>query len=454
MSEDNLHTKIQDYKARICVVGLGQVGLPTALTFSKQGYSVLGYDINENLLLLLSQRKSPFEEEGIQELISKCIESGKFEPRENLNECVEVCDIIIVCVATPTTNDVIPNLSYLENVCKSLAELDLDGKLVIIESSIPPGTFKDFVLPIITKKSKLGTSLWAAYVPERLSPGQAITEIQKIPRIIGHEDEVSGTLAKSLYQKIVNSKIFITNSRIAELSKLVENSYRDVNIAFANEISLICEKYRIDFAELVKVCNSHPRVNLLNAGPGVGGPCLPKDPYLLLNPTGSKKIKSTIITESRKINDLMPHHVSDLVKTALQAQGKSLEKCTVIILGTAYKANVSDTRFSPSEQIIKDLKQEKCEVLVYDPFTEETIGGKKIDDFNLDIVKSSDALVVVTDHDEFKNLDLKLFHSMKQKPIVVDTKRIFDSKKSEQLGINYISVGYNIGSNSNGIEEN
>jgi len=119
MSEDNLHTKIQDYKARICVVGLGQVGLPTALTFSKQGYSVLGYDINENLLLLLSQRKSPFEEEGIQELISKCVESGKFEPRENLNECVEVCDIIIVCVATPTTNDVIPNLSYLENVCKS-----------------------------------------------------------------------------------------------------------------------------------------------------------------------------------------------------------------------------------------------------------------------------------------------------------------------------------------------
>ena len=454
MSYDNLHTKIKNHKARICVIGLGQVGLPTALIFSKKGYSVLGYDINKDLLNLLLQRKSPFEEAGLKKLISNCIQSGKFEPNGNLKECIEVSDIIIVCVAIPTTNEIKPNLSFLENACKSLSELKLDGKLIIIESSIPPGSFKDFVLPIITKKSKLGKQFWAVYVPERLSPGQALNEIQATPRIIGSEDKDSGALAKLLYQNIVNSTIFITNSKVAELSKLVENSYRDVNIAFANEISIICEKYGIDFAELVKVCNSHPRVNLLMAGPGVGGPCLPKDPYLLLNPIGSAKIESRIILESRKINDHMPHHVSSLVKTALQSQGKTLEKCTIIILGTAYKGNVSDTRFSPSEEIIKDLKQQNCEVLVYDPLSDETFGGKKIDDFNIDTVKSCDAVVVVTDHDKFKNFDLKLFQNMKKKPIVVDTKRIFDSKKAEELGINYISVGYNKGSNPIDIERN
>ena len=428
MPFDDILKKIQNFQAQICVVGLGQVGLPTALTFSKLGYKVYGYDINKSLLASLSQKQSPFKETGIQELISQTIDSGKFQPNESLRDCVNNSEIIIVCVATPTTSDVQPNLSFLENAAKSLGELDLQEKLVIIESSIPPGTFKDFVLPIITNKCELGKNFWAAYVPERLSPSQAFSEIQATPRIIGKEDEESGQLAKSLYQNMVNSQIHVTNSKVAELSKLVENSYRDVNIAFANEISLICEKYAIDFGELVKVCNSHPRVNVHMAGPGVGGPCLPKDPYLLLNPTNGKKIESRIITESRKINDLMPHHVSDLVIDALLSQGKSLNDSTILILGTAYKGNVSDTRFSPSKEIIQDLLKKQCTVLVYDPFSTESFDAKKIDDLDKTIMENCDALVLVTDHDEFRNIDTGILQSMKEKPVIVDTKRIFNSK--------------------------
>ena len=405
MTYEQLFEKIQNFQANICVMGLGQVGLPTALIFSKQGYNVHGYDINKSILELLSQKQSPFKEDGIQELIIQTIENKKFTPNNSLNECVKQSDIIIVCVATPITSNIQPNLSFLEKASKSLSELDLKNKLVIIESSIPPGTFKEFILPIITKNTFLGNNFWAAYVPERLSPGQAFSEIQKTPRIIGHEDEQSASLAKSLYQKIVNSQIFVTNSKIAELSKLVENSYRDVNIAFANEISIICEKYDIDFGELFTVCNSHPRVNLHVAGPGVGGPCLPKDPYLLLNPTKGSPIESKIIRESRKVNDLMPLHVSKLITNALELQGKSLITSTVLILGTAYKGNVSDSRFSPAKDVIYDLQQKQCKVLVYDPLTSESFNAEMIDNLSEQIIKKCDALVVMTDHDEFRNIN-------------------------------------------------
>ena len=440
MPYEQLSKKIQNFQASICVVGLGQVGLPTALTFAKQGYKVYGYDIDKSLIDSLSQKQSPFEEQGLKELISKTVENGRFEPNDSLDYCVNKSEIIIICVATPTT-DTQPNLSFLENASKSLGELDLEEKLVIIESSIPPGTFKDFVLPIIAQNSILGKNFWAAYVPERLSPGQAFSEIQKTPRIIGDEDGQSAELARSLYQSIVHSEIISTSSKTAELSKLVENTYRDVNIAFANEISLICEKYGTDFAELFRICNSHPRVNLHMAGPGVGGPCLPKDPYLLLNAIKGQKIESKIITESRKINDLMPLHISKLVTNALESQGKSLNDSTVLILGTAYKGNVSDARLSPSKLIIEDLQQ-KCNVLVYEPLAVETFGAEKINSLDRTVMEDCDALVVMADHDEFKDIDTEIFQSMRQKPIVVDTKRIFNSKNIEKLGIVYVSVGY------------
>jgi len=434
--------KIEKNDAKLCVIGLGQVGLPTALTFCNAGYDIIGYDINKNTLSKLESRQSPFEEKGLRNLLSQCIDSGRFHASDNLLDSVNLSDVIIVCVQTPIDEGIKPDLSALEKACKSLSEINLENKLIIIESSIPPGAFKDFVIPILSKKKGEKINFFIAYVPERLSPGQALLEIQITPRVIGTEDEKSGNLAKKLYEKIVKAEIFITKSKIAELSKLVENSYRDVNIAFANEISMICEKYGIDFMELLQICNSHPRVNLHKPGPGVGGPCLPKDPYLLLNPQGMPQIESAIIRESRKINDSMPHHVADLVLNALKSQNKKPSKCTILILGVAYKGNVSDTRFSPSREIISDLKKNGCNVLVNDPLSSEDFGGRVVKDI-WEGITSSDVLVFVTDHDDFKKLDLtKIKKIMKQIPIIVDTRRIFDSNEVEKKGIQYCAVGY------------
>lgn len=437
----DLLSKIEKHDAKICVIGLGQVGLPTALTFCQSSFDVTGHDINKDLLSSLNQSKVPFEEKDLEELLKSCIASGKFHTNSNVEESVRNADVIIVCVATPLTNDVMPDLLYLQKACQSISSVSLENKLVIIESSIPPGTFRGLIIPILEKKSKIGKNFSAAFVPERLAPGIALSEIKTTARVIGYADENSGNLAKSLYQKIVTSQIVSTPVEVAEVSKLVENAFRDVNVAFANEVGLICENYGIDVAELIKVCNSHPRVKLLQPGPGVGGPCLPKDPYLLLNPQGKEQIDSKIIIDSRKINDSMPYHIVELVLDSLKEHGKKISESTILVLGVSYKANVSDTRFSPAKNIVSQLSKNGCDVIVHDPKSRETFGGKRTENI-WESLSQSDVLVVVTDHDEFKNLDLAKIKQTIRTPILIDTRRIFSRTVAEGLGIKYISVGY------------
>lgn len=442
MSYDRLHSKVSQKSAKICIIGLGQVGLPTALTFCKEGYDVIGLDINKDLVLKLNQKKSLLTELGIDELLASCMEKGTFKATTNSTDAITTADVIIVCVATPINDEIKPDLSVLENVCSSLSKFSLENKLIIIESSIPPGTFEGLIIPLLGNKSEYGINYWTAFIPERFSPGQGLAEIQSTPRLIGCTDEKSGILAKTLYEKIVRSEILLVPIQVAEISKLVENTYRDVNIALANEISLICEKYGIDVEELIKVCNSHPRVDLLKPGPGVGGPCLPKDPYLLLNPQGMPPISSKLILESRKINDQMPSHVVNLIVESLASQNKDPKNSSILILGITYKANVNDTRFSPAKQIVTKLIDLGSKVYVYDPLTSETFRGEPVNDI-WSIMSLVDVLVVITDHNEFKKLDLsRIKQTMKQIPIIVDTRRIFTRKNVEEIGINYIAVGY------------
>ena len=434
--KNSLQNLIETKTAKIGIVGLGQVGLPTALSFCDVGFLVIGHDLNQTLLEKLSKGESPFEELGLSNLLKSCVKTKKLSIEQNFQKTIAESNIVIVCVPTPLGDSIKPDLSALENVCSSLSELSLDEKLVIIESSIPPGTMENIVLPYIQK-----SKCWVAFVPERLSPGQAFSEIKITPRIIGYIDKTSGELAKSLYEKLVTSQIFLTTAKVAEISKLVENTYRDVNVALANEISMICEKYGVDFAELQQVCNSHPRVNLLDAGPGVGGPCLPKDPYLLLNPFNSKTIDSKIIQNARIINDSMPEHVIEITKSALSKFSKDLKNSKVTVLGVSYKANVSDTRLSPAIGIISKLVQSGAQVHVFDPKTDESFGATKSSDL-WSSVSGSDVLIIVTNHDEFKNLNLQEIKSKMNTPILVDTRRIYSSKQAEEVGIMYCAIGY------------
>lgn len=432
---------IESKTAKLGVIGLGQVGLPTALSFADVGFDVLGNDVNKKLLNSLSKGTVLFEEEGLAELLHKCTQSSKFRTVERSDDLIRECDVIIVCVPTPLTEHVRPDMSYLEGVMSVLADSFLDGKLVIIESSIPPGTFEDMVLPYVQKKNTLGKNVWAAFVPERLAPGSATREIRTTPRVIGFRDADSGSLTQSLYSKMVSGKVITTDVRIAEISKLVENTYRDVNVALANEVSMICERYGIDFKELQSVCNSHPRVNLHSAGPGVGGPCLPKDPYLLLSPHRGGVIESKIIQHARRVNDSMPVHVVELVAAGLSSHGKTLDGSKIGIWGVAYKANVSDTRFSPAEMIISELVRRGSQVTVFDPHTQESFGGTRAPDM-WSAVAGSDALIVVTDHDVFKGAALGEIKNKLVTPVVVDTRRIFDDRLARSISITYLAVGY------------
>jgi UDP-N-acetyl-D-mannosaminuronic acid dehydrogenase len=437
--------KISQKNAHISIIGLGQVGLPTALTFSNSGFSVIGVDINEKIVNTLNSKKPSFSEFGLEELLVRCIENKLFSASTNFIDSVSKSDIVIVCVATPITDDVKPNLQYLESVCHSLSKLNLENKLIIIESSIPPGTFNQLILPIINNTNT--KNFWTSFVPERLSPGSGLSEIRSTSRLIGTMDEESKILTQNLYDTITTGKILTTSVQVAEISKLVENTFRDVNIALANEVSKICEIYGIDMQELLRVCNSHPRVNLLNPGPGVGGPCLPKDPYLLLNPHGQKPIISELISNSRAINDSMPKHVANMVLTLLNKQNKLPTESSALILGVAYKNNVSDSRFSPAEPLIKELQENGLTVFVTDPYSNERFGAKNTDSI-WDVLDTVNVIIVITDHDDFKNISLsKIKEQMKNPPIIIDTRRIFDKNKCESLGIEYLSLGYKKSSN-------
>jgi len=433
---------INNFETKIGVIGLGQVGLPTALTFAKNGFSVMGYDVNDQVVSSINSGKLLFQEDGLDDVLEDSIKNKKFHATPNFDEMIKTSDVLVICVPTPLTKDIKPDLSIIKKVCSSLSTHDLSEKLIIVESSIPPGTFEKIILPEFTKNHKLGQDFWAVFVPERLSPGQALSEMISTPRIIGYVDQDSGIIAKNLYEKFVQSEILITPVMVAEVSKLVENTFRDVNVALANEVAIICEKYGIDVQELISVCNSHPRVNLHSPGPGVGGPCLPKDPILLLNPPEeAEQINSSIILQSRKINDSMPFHVIEILKEALEKQGKSIHNASILVLGVAYKGNVSDTRLSPAKKIIEELLKLGCPVNVYDPKTNVNFGGQTLN--NIWDKEKIDAILILADHNEFKELKLEeIRNHMKDIPILIDTKRIFDSNESEKLGIQYLSVGY------------
>ena len=431
--------KIENNTAQICVIGLGQVGLPVALSFCKAKFVVMGLDVNENHINLLKNQKSPFKEPVLQELLIKYTNENKFFPTQDSN-IISDSDIVIVSVPTPISEKIKPDLSFIKNACETISKFQLNNKLVIIESSIPPKTFEQLILPTLSKNEN--NNFLASYIPERLSPGQAFEEIQTTSRVVGALDEESRIVSKALYNKILKSKIFETNPIVAETCKLVENTFRDVNVAFANEIAMVCEIYGIDVLELRNICNSHPRVNILSPGPGVGGPCLPKDPYLLLNPQNSPQIKSDLISNARKINDSMPFHVLEMIEKSLKRNNKKMANSTITILGVTYKANVSDTRYSPAEKIIEKLLKNKCKVVVNDPKTEEVFKGQKESDLWKSIIKS-DMILILTEHEEFRNLDLnKIKKVMNENPILIDTRRMFKKEIAQKLGFEYISIGY------------
>ncbi|MHA1832351.1 MAG: nucleotide sugar dehydrogenase, partial [Candidatus Baldrarchaeia archaeon] len=402
---EKLIEDIQNRSLRLTVLGSGYVGLPTAALFADVGFHVIAIDVKPEVVKAVNSGVSPINECGLQELISRNVYAGRLKATLNSAETLSQADAIIISVQTPINQNKKPNLFFLTRALEEVGKTMKKEMLVIISSTVPPGTMLEKVKPKLESLSdlKAETEFYLAYAPERIAPGKALKEFVKSPRLIGGIGPNSTKIAAELY-KTVCKKVIETDAATAEIAKLAENTFRDINIAFANQLALICEQQGVDIKKVIELANTHPRVNIHTPGPGVGGQCLPKDPYLLTHTTESTD--HDIIKTARKINDYMPKHVTKLVLHALEKTGKTVKSSKIAILGTAYKADVDDSRQSPSKPIIQELIKLGADVIAYDPHCKESFEAKRANSLH-EAVKGSDCIAIIADHTEFKNLNLK-----------------------------------------------
>ncbi len=438
---EDLETALKAREAKIAVLGQGYIGLPTSLLMARAGFTVYGFDVNRNLIEDLSRGETRLKhEKGISELLDELKERNYF-PTGDLSELYG-SDVVLIAVPTPKGKDG-PNLTMVLSALESALKIVRRGGLIVIESTLPPRTFYDLIIPTVESKGLMvGRDVYLAYCPERALPGKLLHELVHNFRIIGAVDEKSGRLAKMLYESFVKGGIEIVDPLTAEMVKLVENSYRDVNIAFANEVARMCEALGVDVRRVRELANRHPRVNMLVPGIGVGGSCLTKDPWFLFWASQERGYRPNLIKRARELNAEMPYHYADVLDDVVR-QLKGGRSGVIAVLGSTYKGDVPDPRESPVEPFVKELIKRGHAVKVYDPLVRSPFGGEYVPDI-LEAVEQADAVAFVTDHTEFKMIDLrKLRRAIKREgPVILfDGRLLFDPEEAEGAGFIYLSVG-------------
>jgi UDP-N-acetyl-D-mannosaminuronic acid dehydrogenase len=423
----------------ISIIGLGRVGLPTAVIFASKGYKVVGVDVDIDKVRAVNNGKCYIREPGLDVLLREAVSKGFLKATTNTLEAVNESEAVIITVPTPVRDGVI-DLSYLRGALEAVQEGLRRGLLVVVESTVPPGTTVGFVKPFLEGPGfRVEEDFYLAHVPERIAPGRAVEELLSMPRVVGGVGPRSTEKAIELYSR-VNPRLLPTDATTAEFVKLAENAYRDLNIAFANLLALIAERLGIDVYEAIRLANTHKRVNIHMPGAGVGGPCLTKDPYMLASII-SDFWGSELIRVARKINEYMPIHTVGIVEKALRDAELDVEGARITVLGVAYKGGVDDIRESPSKYVVRELLARGSKVIVYDPYTNESFGAERASSLE-DAVNGSDALVIVTDHSEFKNLDLDIIGRFMRHRIVVDGRRVIEPHQAVKHGFRYYGVGY------------
>lgn len=396
----------------INVIGLGYIGLPTALMFAAHGIKVVGTDYNKELVKTLQLGKTTFEEEGLADLFNDAVKKGiKFS-----NEYIST-DMYIVAVPTPYDKfSKKIDACYVTTAVKNVMEVCPKGATVVIESTISPGTIDKFVRPVIEENGfTIGEDIHLVHAPERIIPGNMVYELNHNSRTIGADDKSIGEKVKKIYASFCKGDIVVTDIRTAEMTKVVENTYRDINIAFANELAKICRSDNMDVYEIIKIANMHPRVNILEPGPGVGGHCISVDPWFLV---GDYPGLANIILAARKINDSMPQFVLERVRNIMKEKGMT-DLSRVGLYGLTYKENVDDVRESPTLQLLEAMEKHLAPALkTYDPYVKRDIVKNQYHDFD-EFLNDVDLVVIMVSHDEIK----KEIGKLKGK-IVMDTKNI------------------------------
>lgn len=396
----------------INIIGLGYIGLPTALMFASHGVEVVGTDYNASLVDTLNHGHTTFEEDGLDDLYKEAVKCGIRFSTE-----YQKTDLYIVAVATPydkASKKI--DASYVTGAVKNVMEVCPKGATVVIESTVSPGTIDKFVRPVIEENGfVIGEDINIVHAPERIIPGNMVYELKHNSRTIGADDPAIGEKVKALYASFCEGEIVVTDIRTAEMTKVVENTFRDINIAFANELAKICRSDNMDVYEIIRIANKHPRVNILSPGPGVGGHCISVDPWFLV---GDYPGLANLIRQARQINDSMPEFVLGRIHDIMQENGMK-DVSRVGLYGLTYKENVDDIRESPTLQMLESMERHLASgVKVYDPYVKRDVCENQYHDFDA-FLNDVDMVVLLVGHDEIRANMEKL-----KGKIVLDTRNI------------------------------
>jgi len=433
-------------KKSVAIIGLGYVGLPLALLAQNKDYEVIGIDYDKNKIALVKQGSSPF----VDSEVTASLRKTPLRVSSQYDQVSEV-DIIILCVPTPVDKDYTPDLTPVTSACVEIAKILKKDQLVIIESTINPGVCDEIIIPLLEKGSGLicGADFYLAHCPERINPGDPKWEVSNISRVVGGYDQESLTRAVDFYTSLISGKIKPMGSlREAEAVKVVENSFRDINIAFVNELAMSFTKLGIDIVNVIDGAATKPFAFMPHyPGVGVGGHCIPVDPYYLIEYAHKNGFTHKFLKTARDINNGMPQFTVERLVDGLNEDGKKLEGAKVTLLGLSYKANVGDLRESPSLVILELLKSAGAHVVTHDPYINRLEGTK---DYHTkkpysknDIeaaIKGADAVIVATGHKEYKSLNMEIFSRLGTK-VIIDGRNCLNKKLALETGLIYRGIG-------------
>lgn len=426
---------MENKKQTVCIIGLGYVGLPLAVQCALKGYKVFGYENDKEKNALINSGKSPIKEDFLEMNMPDVKIKATNDPK-----IIKKSDIVIMCVPTPVNENYFPDLEPVRNATKAIVKNLNPGQLVVIESTINPGVCEEVIEPLFAEAGySVGKDYELAHCPERINPGDPKWNVTNIPRVVGSFSKKGLRRAVEFYEDVIDAAIMPMKSiREAEAVKIMENSFRDVNIAFVNELAKSFDKLRIDIVDVIKGASTKPFAFMPHwPSRGVGGHCIPVDPYYLIERAKASGFDHEFLKIARKVNNSMPEYTVELLQDALNDVKIALNGTTVGLLGISYKANIADLRESPALKIIKFLEKHKANVLVFDPYAKKHSTVKSLEE----LLKKSAALILVTNHKEFLQIDPMLFkkHGIKA---IVDGMNVLDKEKIRKHGIMYKGIGH------------
>ena len=430
---------------RVCVVGIGRIGLPTALSFAKSGLQTIGVDINENLVSTINSGVFPLKDEpGYEEIFNDVIKNKMFSATTKIEDAIPNSDLILLSLPTPMDKNNVPDYSALRDSASKLSKFLSPNSLIIVESTIEPGFIEDEMVPIISKSDqlKIGENFFIGVCPENANPGEILHDFTNLPRLVGSINKQTTEIITFIYDFVFAVELVIMpDCKTANAVKLTTNVFRDINIAFINELSLMFEKLGIDTLKVLEAAKKKYNFQIHYPGAGVGGPCLPINSYQLLNAARRSGVNLSMIEYGRQINEKMPEHVIKLTLDAFKECKKPIQNNDILILGVSYKPDVKDIQLTPAKHVIKKLQDLGANIHIYDPyFSSSQVFGINVEE-NLDaIISKVDASIIITAHKEFQNISLPIFNKMKS-PILVDTRGIIDPMDAKQAKLIFRGLG-------------